>query len=112
MQRFYIKDETVHQAFDALEQGAEAGAIARAMRERREDQKKEAKARAFLEATGGVAERDAIAITSDEYKSACEAYYEAVEQDEKWRAIKSKSEAIIEAWRTCQSNMRSMAKVA
>ncbi len=112
MQRFYIKDETVHAAFDALEQGAEAGAIARAMRERREDEKKEAKARAFLDATGNVAERDAMAITSDEYKAACEAYYEAIEQDEKWRSIKSKSESIIEAWRTCQSTMRAMGKVA
>ncbi|MCP4108362.1 MAG: hypothetical protein GY749_22930 [Desulfobacteraceae bacterium] len=112
MQRFYIKDETVHAAFDALEQGSEAGAIARAMRERCEDEKKEARARAFLDATGNVAEREATAILSQAYKDACNKYYEAIEQDEKWRAIKSKSEAIIEAWRTCQSNMRSMGKVA
>jgi Arc/MetJ-type ribon-helix-helix transcriptional regulator len=112
MKRFVITDETVHAAFDTLESHAEPAAMARAMRERKEDERKAAKAKAFLHATGNVTERESQAILSDEYKSASEAYYEAVEADEHFRNQRSKCEAIIEAWRTCQSNFRAMGKVA
>lgn len=110
--RFVIRDETVHAAFDALEAHAQPAAAAKAMRERREDERKAAKARAFLKATGSVAERDAHAILSEEYRIASEAYYAAVEADEEYRNTRSKCEAIIEAWRTCQSNFRAMGRVA
>lgn len=109
---FTIRDETVHAAFDSLERNAQPAAAARAMRERREDEKKAAKAKAFLAATGNVAERDSMAILSDEYKVACEALYEAIEADEAFRNEKSKAECIIEGWRTVQSNFRAMGKVA
>ena len=82
------------------------------MRERREDESKAAKARAFLRATGSVAERESHAILSEEYLQARERYYAAVEADEEYRNQRSKCEAIIEAWRTVQSNYRAMGKVA
>jgi hypothetical protein len=82
------------------------------MRERREDERKAAKARAFLKASGSVAEREANAILTEEYRLASEAFYEAVEADEEYRNQRGKCEAIIEAWRTCQSNYRAMARVA
>ncbi|WP_129415938.1 hypothetical protein [Mesorhizobium sp. Pch-S] len=82
------------------------------MRERREDERKATKARAFLKATGSVAERDANSILDEEYRQACERFYAAVEADEEFRNQRSKCEAIIEAWRTCQSNFRAMGKVA
>ncbi|XAI96543.1 hypothetical protein [Microcystis phage Mae-JY35] len=110
--RFTIRDETVHAAFDALESHAQPAAAAKAMRERREDERKAAKARAFLRATGSVAEREAHAILDEEYRLACEKFYAAVEADEEFRNTRSKCEAIIEAWRTCQSNYRAMGKVA
>lgn len=110
--RFVIRDETVHAAFDALEAHAQPAAAAKAMRERREDERKAAKARAFLRAAGSVAEREANAILSEEYLQACERFYAAVEADEEFRNTRSKCEAIIEAWRTCQSNFRAMGKVA
>ena len=110
--RFTIKDETVHAAFDALESHAQPAAAAKAMRERREDESKAAKARAFLKATGSVAEREAHAILSEEYQQARERYYAAVEADEEYRNTRSKCEAIIEAWRTVQSNYRAMGRVA
>jgi hypothetical protein len=109
---FVIQDQTVHDAFDTLECQANPAAVARAMRERREDERKAAKARAFLRETGSVAEREAKALTSDEYQQACERYYVAIEADEEYRNTRGKCEAIIEAWRTCQSNNRAMGKVA
>ena len=110
--RFIIKDETVHAAFDQLESHAQPAAAAKAMRERREDEKKAAKARAFLKATGSVAERDAHSLLAEEYSQACERYYAAVEADEEYRNIRSKAECIIDACRTVQSNHRAMTKVA
>ena len=112
MGRFTITDETVHAAFNMLEENAEPAAHARAMKERREDERKAAKARAFLASSGNVAERDAQALLSDSYIEASEAYYTAVEADEHYRNQRSKCEAIIEGWRTVQSNWRAMGKVA
>lgn len=110
--RFVIRDETVHAAFDMLEAHAHPAAFARAMRERREDERRAAKARAFLAATGNVAEREAASILTDEYQKACERFYICVEADEEYRNQRSKCEAIIEAWRSVQANYRAMGKVA
>jgi hypothetical protein len=112
MARFTILDETVHAAFDALEAHAQPAAAARAMRERRDDERRAAKARAFLAASGTVAERDALSLTDEGYRIACEGFYAAVEADEEYRNTRSKCESIIEAWRTVQSNYRAMARVA
>ncbi|RUV65802.1 hypothetical protein EOA64_00200 [Mesorhizobium sp. M1A.F.Ca.IN.022.02.1.1] len=112
MMRFVIRDETVHAAFDMLETHATPAAAAKAMRERRDDERRAAKARAFLQATGSVAEREARSLLDETYQQACERFYAAVEADEKYRNQRSKCEAIIEAWRTCQSNYRAMGKVA
>jgi len=110
--RFTIRDETVHAAFDMLESHAQPAAAARAMRERRDDERRAAKARAFLAATGNVAEREAQSVLSEDYRIACEGFYAAVEADEEYRNQRSKCEAVIEAWRTVQSNFRAMGKVA
>ena len=60
--RFTIRDETVHAAFDMLEANAQPAAAARAMKERREDERRAAKARAYQKATGTVGDREAEAI--------------------------------------------------
>jgi hypothetical protein len=112
MATFTIKDETVHAAFDALQSHAQPAAAARAMRERREDERRAAKARAFLKSTGSVAERDALSLLDEGYLQASERYYAAIEADEEYRNERNKCEAIIEAWRTVQSNWRAMGKVA
>lgn len=112
MSRFIIEDETVHAAFDWLEENAAPAAVSRAMRERCDDERKIVKAKQFLIANGSVAEREAKAIASPEYMEACKLYWEAVEADDKYRNRRSKAEAIIEAWRTIQSNLRAMGKVA
>lgn len=112
MMRFTIRDETVHAAFDMLEGHAQPAAAARAMRERREEERRQAKARAFLQATGSVAERDARSLLDEAYQQSCERFYAAIEADEEYRNQRSKCEAVIEAWRTVQSNYRAMGKVA
>jgi hypothetical protein len=112
MATFTIRDETVHDAFSHLQENTQLAASAKAMRERRDDERKAARARAFLKATGNVAEREAHSILSEEYTQACERYYAAVEADEEHRNERSKCEAIIEAWRTVQSNYRAMGKVS
>lgn len=110
--RFTIRDETVHAAFDALEAHAQPAAAARAMRERRDDERRAAKGRAFLAASGTVAEREALSLIDEGYRIACEGFYAAVEADEEYRNQRSKCEAIIEAWRSVQANWRVMGKVA
>jgi len=109
---FSIKDETVHAAFNALESHAQPAAAAKAMRERREDERRAAKARAYLQSTGTAGEREAKSVIDEAYQQACERYYAAIEADEEYRNERSKCEAIIEAWRTVQSNWRAMGKIA
>ena len=111
MSKFYIRDETVHDAFEVLRQSVEAGPVARAMREKREDERRAAKAKAFLQATGNVAEREAQSLLDPDYRAACEGYYEAVKADEYWRAQVATASAICEAWRTSSSNIRALGKV-
>lgn len=112
MKTFIIRDETVHAAFDALEAHAHPAAAARAMRERREDERRAAKARAFIAATGSVAEREARSLLDEGYQQACERFYAAIEADEEYRNQRSKCEAIIEAWRSVQANHRAMGRIA
>lgn len=112
MKTFIIRDETVHAAFDMLEAHAQPAAAARAMRERREDERRSAKARAFLAATGTAGERDARSLLDEGYQQACERFYAAVEADEEYRNQRNKCEAVIEAWRTVQSNFRAMGRIA
>ena len=112
MADFPIRDETVHAAFDALQSHAQPAAAAKAMRERREDERRAAKARAYLKATGTAGEREAASILDEAYQQASARYYAAIEADEEFRNERSKCEAIIEAWRTVQSNWRAMGKIA
>jgi len=111
MSKFYIRDETVHDAFEVLRQSVEDGPVARAMREKREDERRAAKAKAFLQATGNVAEREAQSILDPDYRAACEGYYEAVKADEYWRAERSNCEAIFALYQTLSANMRALPKL-
>ena len=111
MAHFVITDETVHAAFETLKNNLGSGAAAKSMRHIREDEKKRAKARAFLAATGTVAEREAKAILSSDYVEKCKAEAEAIELDERFRAERQLAQAIIEAWRSCEASNRVLNKV-
>lgn len=107
-----VDDRTVQAAFDWLHENREASAASKAMRIRTEYAVKQAKAKAFLAASGNNAEREAKALVSDEVATAIEEEIRAIEADEFHRNQRSRCSAIIEAWRTEQSNLRTMAKIA
>lgn len=106
-----IPDEHVQHAFDLLKSGDHA--TARAAYEFAEKQLKVTLAKAQLSANGKtVGEREATALCSPEYERALAdfklvagAYYR--ERDRREAAV-----AIIDAWRTQQSDMRAMGRVA
>jgi hypothetical protein len=105
-----IPDTHVEHAFELLK--SQKHATARAAYEFAEKQLKVVLARASLVANGKtVGEREATALASQEYERAlidfkliAESYY--VERDRRDAAS-----AIIDAWRTQQSDMRAMGKV-
>jgi len=107
-----VSEEMVQQAFDWLHDNRQASAHAKAMRIRAEYAVKKARSKAFLDATGNNAEREAKAMQTDEYDKAVEEEIVAIEADEFHRNQRNRCGAIIEAWRTEQSNLRSMAKIA
>ncbi len=89
----------------------DAAARARADRERAEYGMKVAKAKAFLAAEGTVAEREAKASIDPVYIAASRAYFDAVEDDERYRNNRSKCVAILDAWRTVSATERAFARV-
>ncbi len=77
------------------------GAVARA-----EEGKKIARETAYLQHTGTVAERQALAITSGGYQTAVREHENAVVDYETLRLRYRAAETCIEVWRTEQANMR------
>lgn len=107
----FIPDQQVQAAFDLLRSPDHAKA--RAAHEYAEKRLKVVLAKAQLSANGKtVGEREATALASDEYEAACkqarliaEAYYALKDQ-------RDAASATLDAWRTQQSDMRAMGKVA
>ena len=107
-----ITDAAVHAAFDYLNEAADAAAKARADRILAEHKRKKVLAEMLLEQTAGSADmRRAAAEASPEYWEACEDEARATRADVWHQHQKGKAMAIIEAWRTEQSNLRSAGKV-
>ncbi len=108
-----VSEKMVGAAFDWLSDHAGPAAAARAELIRAEHGVKRVKSRLFLSSNeGSVAAKEAWAMSQDEYGAACEREAEAVRNDEYHRREREKCQAIIEAWRTEQSNFRAMGKVA
>lgn len=107
----FISEPQIQAAFDVLHE--QKHAKARAAYEYAEKRLKIVLANAQLKADGKtVGEREANAQTSPEYEAAlksfrmiAEAYYVARDQ-------RDAASAVIDAWRTQQSDMRAMARVA
>jgi hypothetical protein len=107
----FIPDKQVQAAFDVLHDPAHAKA--RAAHEYAEKRLKVVIAKAQLTANGKtVGEREATALASPEYEAALkaarlisEAYYSLKDQ-------RDAASATLDAWRTQQSDLRSMGKVA
>ena len=108
-----VTDKMVHAAFDWLSDASAPAAAAKAERIRAEHGVKRVKARLFLESSEtSVAAKEAWAMNHADYGAAVDREAEAVRNDEFFRNERGKCEALIEAWRTEQSNFRAMGKVA
>lgn len=105
-----IPDDHVQHSFDLLKSGAHA--TARAGYEFAEKQLKVTLARAELRAEGKtVGERAAAALTSPEYERALADYKLVAENYYRERDRREAAVAVIDAWRTQQSDMRAMGRV-
>lgn len=105
-----IPDSHVEHAFELLKSGTHA--TARAGYEFAEKQLKVTLARAELAAEGKtVGERQAAALTSSEYERALTDYRLVAENYYRERDRREAAVAVIDAWRTQQSDMRAMGRV-
>lgn len=106
-----IPDSHVEHAFEVLKSGKHASA--RAAYEFAEKQLKVTLAKAELGANGKtVGERQASALCSAEYERALIAFKLVAENYYQERDRREAAAAIIEAYRTQQSDLRSMSRVA
>lgn len=108
---FHIPDESVQRAFEVLRDAEHAKA--RAGYEYAEKNLKVVLARAQLNVEGKtVGEREAQALTSPEYVRALEAFRMVAETYYVARDLREAAAAVIDAWRTQQSDQRAMGRVA
>jgi hypothetical protein len=108
---FHIPDESVQRAFECLRDNEHAKA--RAAYEFTEKNLKVVLARASLEANGQtVGQREASALTSETYLAALEAFRTVAETYYECRDRREAAAAVIDAWRTQQSDQRAMGRVA
>lgn len=105
-----IPDNHVEHAFELLKAGDHA--VARAAYEFAEKQLKVTLAKAELRAEGRtVGERQAHALVSPEYERALSDYKLVAENYYRERDRREAASAVIDAWRTQQSDMRAMGRV-
>lgn len=105
-----IPDSHVEHAFELLKSGSHA--TARAAYEFAEKQLKVTLARAELTAEGKtVGERQASALTSPTYERALADYRLVAENYYRERDRREAAVAVIDAWRTQQSDMRALGRV-
>lgn len=106
----HISERLVEQAFDRLRSTDHA--LARAGYEMAEKNLKVILARAEMQANGKtVGERQATALTSPEYESALTEWRALAENYYRERDKREAAVAVIDAWRTQQSDMRAMGRV-
>ena len=105
-----IPDEHVQHAFDVLKSGEHASA--RAAYEFSEKQLKVTLAKEMLSANGKtVGEREATALSSHQYEKALVAFRHVAATYYRERDRREAASAIIDAYRTQQSDLRSMGRV-
>ena len=105
-----IPDSHVEHAFELLKSGDHA--VARAAYEFAEKHLKVEFAQALQASEGKtVGEREAAALTSDSYSRALSDYRLVAESYYRERDRREAASAIIEAWRTQQSDLRAMGRV-
>lgn len=107
-----VTDDMVSAALTYLSTSTMDSAKAKADRVMAEHRRKRVRAQLILDSDQTTAAmREADAEASDAYGIACMAERDAVERDEYHRAARIKADAIIEAWRTENANIRAAEKV-
>ena len=107
----FISEPQIQEAFDVLQ--SQSHAKARAAYEYAEKRLKVAFAKARHEATGKtVGDRDDAAQMSEAYQAALKAFHLIAESYYSERDRRDAASAVIDAWRTQQSDMRAMGRVA
>lgn len=101
-----ITTERLEQALKYIAQTDEPHATAKALMKGLEKQEKTIKARSFMEAKGqgGVAERDAIAVTSKEYVEWNARYEDSVMDYEVLNNKRLREMLIVDVWRSLNSS--------
>ncbi len=106
----FISDEQIEEAFQVLH--GQAHAKARAAYEYAEKRLKVAFAKARQAAEGKTVDaRDDAAQTSESYQAALKAFHLIAESYYSERDRRDAASAVVEAWRTQQSDLRAMGKV-
>jgi hypothetical protein len=101
-----ITDEQAEKALDWIRDNSEKYAIAKAQTRHLDHYRKIKRAEEFLRATGTVAERDAIAETSPDYKLAVDALRESEEQETRLKWLLTAAQHKLEVYRTISANHR------
>lgn len=101
-----ITDKEVEKAMKYLAETDIDYANAKGRVERYEILRKRQRMKAFIQAEGTVAERNAEAEGVEEVEASDDAYVNAVIEYETYRAKRQRAELVIEVWRTIQSNRR------
>lgn len=106
----FITEDQIQAAFDTLH--AQTHAKARAAYEYAEKRLKVALAKAQLSVEGKtVGERDALAQTSEPYQAALKSFHLIAENYYTERDQRDAASAVIDAWRTQQSDQRALGRV-
>jgi len=101
-----ISDDRVEKAMTYLAETDLPAAEAKAKAKVLEAYGKTAKAFGFLESSGTVAEREAMSVTTPEYKEYLETYEKAVIMSEHFANKRATEAGIREVWRSLQANRR------
>lgn len=101
-----VSDERAEQALEFLLESVGRIGDAKGELERAEIMRKRVRKRAFLAATGTVAERDATAECDAEAALADDRYIEAVREYESLRAKRDIETIALDVWRTESANRR------
>jgi hypothetical protein len=111
MADFHIPESHVQHAFDLLKSGQHA--VARAAYEFAEKQLKVVLAKAAAQSNAtSIAAREAEALRSPEYERALDAFKAIAETYYREKDRREAAAAIIDAWRTQQSDLRAMGRAA
>ena len=101
-----VSEDRMEKALTYLAETDEPAALARAKAERLKVYGKTAKAYGFLDATGTVAEREAISVTTKQYLKWLEDLESAIMDSEQYSNKRSTEAGIREVWRSLHANRR------